>query len=911
MSAPQQDEIPKVYEPQNVEKAWWAAWEKAGVFSAPDEAPAGKDPYCIVIPPPNVTGSLHMGHALNNTLQDILIRFHRMEGRPTLWVFGMDHAGIATQNVVERQLRSEGKTRDDLGREAFVQRVWKWKEESGGSIRNQLKKLGCSLDYAHERFTMDEGLSQAVREVFVRLYEEGKIYRAQRLINWCPRCHTALSDLEVDHQEVSGHLWHIRYPLEADPQDFIVVATTRPETLLGDTAVAVHPGDKRYKHWIGKRLELPLTKRLIPILADEMVDPSFGSGAVKVTPAHDFNDFELGNRHGLERVQVFDESGRMNEEAGIFAGQDRFEARTNVVKALEEQGLLVKVEDYKTSVGHCYRCKTVVEPYLSMQWFVKTAELAKPAIEAVRQGHTRIVPAQWENTYFNWMENIRDWCISRQIWWGHRIPAWYCGRCAESKHPSDGVIVSRTDLKLCPHCGHNDLRQESDVLDTWFSSALWPFSTLGWPEKTPRLATYYPTSALVTGFDIIFFWVARMMMMGIHFTGQVPFRDVYIHALIRDAQGQKMSKSKGNVIDPLEVMEKFGTDAFRFTLAAFAAQGRDIKLSEERILGYRNFCNKVWNAARFVLSTASSLADLEGLKKIDFEASRLELKQDVSRWILAKLSSAVEEVRWSLAEYRFNDAAMAAYHFFWGTYCDWFLELIKAGLKSEKPEDAGMKREFATVAVFILDQSLRLLHPFMPFISEDLWQRIAPRQDALLATSAFPQVLPKDQRQALAASEAKIEALTALVDKLRQIRKETGISDQASLKKAVLFTGDVALAGQLPEILSYVANLTKVGELVLNEAAIKSEKGVARGVTRFRDLSVWVDLKGVVDLAKERQRQEKELARLQNGLNSTLKMLGNQEFVAKAPPELLEEKKVAEAEYRQKIKEIEEALSLL
>jgi len=907
MSEPSPNDIPKVYEPHDVEKTWWQAWEKAGIFAAPDD-PQGKPTYSIVIPPPNVTGSLHMGHALNNTLQDILVRFQRMEGKATLWVFGMDHAGIATQNVVERQLRDEGKSRDDLGREAFIQRVWKWKEESGGNIRHQLKKLGCSLDYAHERFTMDEGLSRAVREVFVKLYEEGLIYRAQRLINWCPRCHTALSDLEVDYQEVASHLWHLRYPLEADPQDHVIVATTRPETLLGDTAVAVHPDDERYKHLVGKRVELPFVKRLIPILADPMVDASFGSGAVKVTPAHDFNDFELGNRHNLERVNVFTPDARMNDAAGPFEGLDRFEARTKIVKELEDLGLLLKVEDHKASIGHCYRCKTIVEPYLSMQWFVKATPLAQPAIEAVRSGKTRIVPQHWENTYFNWMENIRDWCVSRQIWWGHRIPAWYCGRCAESAHPSDGVIVSRTDPKVCPHCGHNDLRQESDVLDTWFSSALWPFSTLGWPEQTPRLKAYYPTSCLVTGFDIIFFWVARMMMMGIHFTGKVPFADVYIHALIRDAQGQKMSKSKGNVIDPLEVMEKFGTDAFRFTLAAFAAQGRDIKLSEERILGYRNFCNKIWNAARFVSTMALPHADLAALQAIDFDPARFEAKHDISQWILAKLSEATAEVRRGITEYRFNDASMGVYHFFWGTYCDWFLELIKAGLKSE---DAALRREFATVATLVLDQSLRLLHPFMPFLSEELWQKLAPRDGALLPSARFPQVFPDALRLRLKAAEDRIEALTAIVEKIRQIRKETGVPDSATLARASVFTSDPGVLEQIDAILVSAKNLTRVEALILNDSALRSEKGLALGATRFRDVVVLVDLKGVVDLQKERQRQEKEMARLKNGLDGTVKMLGNAEFVAKAPPELLAEKRESEATYRKKIQEIQEALQLL
>ncbi|MDX1386395.1 MAG: valine--tRNA ligase, partial [bacterium] len=710
--------LEKVYDPAPVEKRWWELWEKNKVFAPPDDL-KGRPPFCIVIPPPNVTGSLHMGHALNNTLQDILIRYHRMQGHATLWVFGMDHAGIATQNVVERQLKADGKSRHDMGREAFIKRVWQWREESGGTIRNQLKNLGASLDYDHERFTMDEGLSRAVKEVFVRLFEEGKIYRAQRLINWCPRCHTALSDLEVEHEEINGHLWHIRYPLEADPQDGIVVATTRPETLLGDTAVAVHPEDERYRNFIGKNVVVPFVDRLIPILADPMVDRKFGSGAVKITPAHDFNDFEAGNRHNLERVNLFTEDARMNEAAGPFMGKDRFECRQEIVKALEEKGQLIEVEDYKTAIGHCYRCKTVVEPYLSMQWFVKTGDLAKRAAEAVKQGKTRIIPQQWENTYFRWMEDIKDWCISRQIWWGHRIPVWYCGRCADEEHPSRGIIVSREEVTHCPHCGHNDLQQENDVLDTWFSSALWPFSTLGWPEQTPRLKHFYPTSTLVTGFDIIFFWVARMMMMALHFTGEVPFRDVYIHALVRDAEGQKMSKSKGNVIDPLEVMEQYGTDAFRFTLAALAAQGRDVKLSEDIVLGYRNFCNKIWNASRFLFASGMEYLNEKRLKTGLEKVEALEAHHEFSQWIISESSQCVADVRKAVEEYRFNEGAMTAYHFFWGTFCDWYLELIKETLKTG---DSKLREEFATVAFYVLDQSLRLLHPFIPFITEELWQ---------------------------------------------------------------------------------------------------------------------------------------------------------------------------------------------
>jgi valyl-tRNA synthetase len=906
MSDSAQESIAKVYDPHPVEQRWWQAWEAAGVFSAPED-PGERGIFSIVIPPPNVTGSLHMGHALNNTLQDILVRFHRMNGEAALWVFGMDHAGIATQNVVERQLKAEGKSRHDLDREAFIQRVWKWKEESGGAIRHQLKKLGCSLDYAHERFTMDEGLSRAVKEVFIRLYEEGKIYRAQRLINWCPRCLTALSDLEVEHEEIRSHLWHIRYPLEGNPQEGLVVATTRPETLLGDTAVAVHPEDERYRHLVGKNLELPFVDRLIPVLADPMVDREFGSGAVKITPAHDFNDFEMGNRHGLERVNIFTEDGHMNEAAGEFVGLDRFECRAQIEKELQERGMLVSVEDYRTSVGHCYRCKTIVEPYLSMQWFVRMKELAAPAVAAVKKGLTRIVPQQWENTYFRWMEEIRDWCISRQIWWGHRIPVWYCGRCAENEEPDGGVIVSRKEVKSCPRCGHDDLRQESDVLDTWFSSALWPFSTLGWPEETKRLKNYYPTSVLVTGFDILFFWVARMMVMGLHFTGKVPFREVYIHALVRDAEGQKMSKSKGNVLDPLVEMKKFGTDAFRFTLAAMAAQGRDIKLSENQILGYRNFCNKIWNAARFVFSTALPHADLLHLKKINFDPEKYSAHHDISQWILAKLSKSTKMVHGAMAEYRFNDAAMEIYHFFWGSYCDWFLELIKPILNSKENSDANLKREMATLAVLVLDQSLRLVHPFMPFISEEIWQKLIPREGALLPVAKFPQAFKTEFKD----SEQFVDIVIALVEKIRQIRKETSVPESQKLNRVSIYSPDLGSVERIKKLMEFTTNLTGVPDLWLNDSDLENEKGIAKGLTRFRDIKVIVDLKGVVDLQKERQRQEKELAKLQNGLTSTRKLLGNEEFVAKAPPELIGEKKAAEADYVKKIQETQDALESL
>ena len=744
-------ELAKGYEPHDVEKRWYTEWETKGYFRA--AATSDKKPYSIVIPPPNVTGALHMGHALNNTLQDILCRWKRMQGYNVLWMPGTDHAGIATQNVVERQLAAEGKNRHDLGREAFIERVWKWKAESGGQIIGQLKRLGASCDWERERFTMDEGLSKAVRTVFVKLYEDGLIYRANRLINWCPRCHTALSDIEVEHEDHKGHLWHIRYPVAGEPGRFVVVATTRPETMLGDTAVAVHPEDERYSDLVGKMVILPLLGREIPIIADEYVERDFGTGVVKITPAHDFNDFEVGLRHGLDKINVLDESGNINAAGHQYEGMDRFAARTRIVAELEAEGLLEKIEDHPMSVGGCYRCKTVVEPYLSLQWYVKVAPLAERALDAVKSGKTRILPKQWENTYYDWMENIRDWCISRQIWWGHRIPAWFCDHCGE-------VNVAMEAPTLCTKCGSDELRQETDVLDTWFSSSLWPFSTMGWPDQTAELKTFYPTACLVTGFDILFFWVARMMMMGLHFMDEVPFTDVYIHALVRDAQGNKMSKSKGNVIDPLTVIDQYGTDAFRFTLAAFAAQGRDIKLAEERIAGYRNFCNKVWNAARF------TLMNLEGFDPDCVSPDALEFSQG-DKWILHRLNETARTIDETLSGYRYNESAMALYQFTWSEFCDWYLELSKQDIYNGTPE-----RKLATQYVlwYTLENLLRLLHPFMPFITEEIWQ-------ALPGTKTTPTIMQAPYpayRDDLSfpGDAADMERVMAVIGGIRNIRGE-------------------------------------------------------------------------------------------------------------------------------------------
>ncbi|SNB46205.1 valine--tRNA ligase [Geobacter sp. DSM 9736] len=875
-------ELAKVYEPQAVEGKWYREWEENGYFHA--EAVSNRSPYSIVIPPPNVTGALHMGHALNNTLQDILCRWKRMSGCNVLWMPGTDHAGIATQNVVERQLAAEGKSRHELGREAFIERVWKWKGESGGQIIGQLKRLGASCDWERERFTMDEGLSRAVREVFVSLYEEGLIYRDNRLINWCPRCHTALSDIEVEHEEKGGHLWHLRYPVEGSDR-FLVVATTRPETMLGDTAVAVNPADERYRDLIGKTVLLPLVNRRIPIIADDYVDMDFGTGVVKITPAHDFNDFEVGKRHNLERINVFDESGVVNENGGAYRGLDRFEARKKVLQDLEAQGLLDGIKDHALSVGGCYRCKTVVEPYMSLQWYVKVAPLAEPALAAVKEGRTRIIPQQWENTYFDWLENIRDWCISRQIWWGHRIPAWYCGECG-------GITVSRTDPASCSHCGSGALTQETDVLDTWFSSALWPFSTMGWPEKTPELGTFYPTSCLVTGFDILFFWVARMMMMGIHFMGEVPFREVYIHALVRDAQGQKMSKSKGNVIDPLTIIDAYGTDAFRFTLAAFAAQGRDIKLAEERIAGYRNFVNKLWNAARF------TLMNLEGFDPGSMSYGDLRLA-DADKWILNALNDTAGRVNAALADYRYNEAAMDLYHFTWSQFCDWYVELSKKDLYGDDPE---RKRTVQYVLWYTLEHLLRLLHPFIPFITEEIWQ-------ALPGEKAAPSIMLADYPQACSSREhpeaaAEIEKMMAVVSGIRNIRGEMEVPPSKEISVLLSCSSSSSLA-MLRGNEAYIKSLGRVSELVIGADL---EKPADAALQVAGDVEIVVPLRGLVDVEEEEKRLLKEIGKIEKDLEFLAKKLENPSFVERAPADVVAKEREKVAEFSGKKRLLEDSL---
>jgi valyl-tRNA synthetase len=856
-----ESKLPKGYEPSEVEKKWYEAWEKSGCFHADENSP--KPRYSIVIPPPNVTGVLHMGHALNNTLQDILARWKRMTGHEVLWMPGTDHAGIATQNVVEKQLANEGKDRHELGRERFVERVWQWRRESGGRIINQLKRLGASCDWERERFTMDEGLSRAVREVFVRLYEEGLIYRDNRLINWCPRCHTALSDLEVEHEEKKGHLWHLRYPVEGSDR-FLVVATTRPETMLGDTAVAVHPEDERYKDLIGKTVILPLVERPIPIIADEYVDRSFGSGAVKITPAHDFNDFEIGKRHNLEFINIFDASAVVNEKGGPYQGLERYEARDRIVADLKEKGLLEKIEDYASAVGECYRCRTVIEPRMSMQWYVKVGPLAQEAIAAVKDGRTRIIPQHWEKTYYEWMYNIRDWCVSRQIWWGHRIPAWYCDACGE-------ITVSRQDPVACAKCGSSRIRQETDVLDTWFSSALWPFSTMGWPDQTPTLHKFYPTSCLVTGFDILFFWVARMMMMGLKFMGQVPFNEVYIHALVRDAQGQKMSKSKGNVIDPLTVIDEYGTDAFRFTMAAFAAMGRDIKLSTERIAGYRNFVNKLWNASRF------ALMNLEDFEPEGIDLTRLNFSL-ADEWILTRLSEAAGKVNKALEEYKFNDAADTLYAFTWHEFCDWYIELVKEDLYGS---DLGRKVRAQSVLYVVLESILRLLHPFMPFITEEIWQTLpGKRPEAFVMNVAYPN---GEGIRVATEGAGKMELIMEVIKAIRNIRGEMDVAPSRQVT-AVLDCKTAVSANVVREGDSYIRTQAKVKEL---RCGTQIERPAQAATQVAGDVEILLPLAGLIDVEEEEKRLLKEIGKVEKDVDLFTKKLSNEAFLAKAPPQVL------------------------
>ena len=855
-------QLPKAYDPAQIEQKWFDIWEQRGDFRADQHS--DRPAYSIVIPPPNVTGVLHMGHALNNSLQDILCRWKRMCGYEVLWMPGTDHAGIATQNVVEKQLHAEGLDRHELGREGFIERVWQWRESSGGQIINQLKRLGASCDWERERFTMDEGLSQAVREVFVRLYNDGLIYRDNRLINWCPRCHTALSDLEVEHDDKKGNIWHLRYPL-IDSDRYLVVATTRPETMLGDTAVAVAPDDERYRDLVGKKVLLPLVNREIPVIADEYVDKEFGSGAVKMTPAHDFNDFAVGKRHDLDFINVLDESGRINEHGGDYRGLAAVEARSRVVADLDALGLLEKVEDHTHAVGECYRCHAVIEPYMSKQWYVAVKPLAEQAIAAVESGRTAIVPRQWEKTYFEWMYNIQDWCISRQIWWGHRIPAWFCSDC-------DRISVSLKDITSCEHCGSQAVEQESDVLDTWFSSALWPFSTMGWPEKTRTLEKFYPTSCLVTGFDILFFWVARMMMMGLRFMGDVPFKEVYIHALVRDAQGQKMSKSKGNVIDPLTVIDEYGADAFRFTLCAFAAMGRDIRLSTDRISGYRHFVNKLWNASRF------ALLNLEDFDPATIDFSSVE-PAPAEQWILHRYDQAAAQMNGALSAYKFNDAASVLYAFTWHEFCDWYIELSKQPLHGDDP---AARRCTQMVLFTVLEGLLRLAHPILPFVTEEIWQSLPgerPGKSIMMAPYPGGSGIATDQK-----AVADMEMLMTIVSAIRNVRGELDLPPGRKIN-VLLDCKDAATVATIRAGQAAITSLARVEELVAGVGIDRPEE-VATQVAG--DVDVLIPLAGLIDLVEEETRLKKEIEKIQKDVDFFTRKLGNEKFVQNAPPQVLE-----------------------
>jgi len=856
--------LDKTYRPAEVEARLYARWEDLGAFAC-GQRPDAK-PYAIVIPPPNVTGSLHMGHALNNTMQDVLIRFQRMRGRDALWQPGADHAGIATQMVVERQLEAENLTRHDVGRAAFIERVWKWKEESGGTITHQLRRLGASCDWSRERFTMDDGLSAAVRKVFVDLHKQGLVYRDKRLVNWDPKLHTAISDLEVEQREVTGKLWYFKYPIEGSDGACITVATTRPETMLGDTAVAVHPEDGRYRDLVGQTCILPIVGRPLPIIADEYADPEKGTGAVKMTPAHDFNDFEVGRRHDLDMVNVLDLNACMNENVPEqYRGLDRFTARDKVVAEMEGLGLLDKVDDNLMTVPYGDRSGVVIEPWLTDQWFVDAATLAKPAIEAVEDGRTQFVPKHWENTYFQWMRNIQPWCVSRQIWWGHQIPAWY--------GPDGQIFVELTEAEARAaaekHYGYAiDITRDEDVLDTWFSSALWPFSTLGWPEETREVARYYPTDVLVTGFDIIFFWVARMMMMGLHFMDEVPFHTVYIHALVRDESGQKMSKSKGNIIDPLELIETYGTDALRFTLMALAAQGRDVNLSAERVAGYRNFATKLWNAARFTQISGCA-------SEVGFDAAQCRLP--VNRWIVGKVAECASRVTEALETYKFNEAAGALYHFTWGTYCDWYLEFTKPVL--DGGDDDAIAETKACTA-WVLERLLHLLHPFMPFITEALWEETSPKRDVMLIAADWPEF---DVTFDDAAAAEEMDWAVRLISDIRSVRSEMNVPPSATFP---LLHRDAAeeTKARLATHSDLIKRLARVSGIEATDEVVKGALQVV-----VDEATYVLPLADVIDVSGEKARLEKEIAKLEIEIAKFDKKLANQGFLTKAPAEVVEE----------------------
>jgi valyl-tRNA synthetase len=903
-------DLPKAYEPGAIEPRWAEYWVREKLFHVETPSDPSQPTFTITLPPPNVTGNLHMGHMLEHTEIDIIVRWNRMRGLRTLWLPGTDHAGIATQLMVERQLASEGKNRRDMGREAFIARVWDWKQHYGGVILQQMKRLGASVDWSREYFTMDERMSRAVREAFVRLYEEGLIYRGKYIVNWCPRCITAVSDLEVVHEETPGKIYEIRYPVIGSKDEYIVVATTRPETMLGDTAVAVNSGDERYRHLHGKKVLLPLMNREIPIITDDILaNPEFGTGAVKVTPSHDPNDFEAGLRNNLLQIDVMNEVAQMNQNAGPYQGLDRFEARQKVLEDLEQGGFLVGTKDYIVPLGKCDRCKTIIEPRLSTQWFVKIQPLADRAIEVVENGNIKFVPENYAKTYFEWMRNIHDWCISRQLWWGHRIPAWHCKDCKE-------ITVEREAPAKCPKCGSSHLEQDNDVLDTWFSSGLLPCSALGWPDSTPDLDAFYPTTLLITGFDILFFWVARMIMMNCHFMrghkqGEVPFREVYIHALVRDAERQKMSKTKGNVMDPIEIIEHYGTDAVRFTLASMAAPGTDIAFSESRTESYRAFANKIWNAARFLFMNVDraqqsgvwSLADFAcsatdfSLKGVSgFTAETLE-----DRWILSRFNRVAQQMHEALETYRFHEAAHVVYHFFWGEYCDWYLELIKPRLASE---DRKQVRSAYENLISVFEGALRLLSPFMPFITEELWHAIynGKLPSKSIALAAYPQA---DPAQVDATAETEMAILQDLIVSVRNIRAELKVEPKQKL--AIEIFADDAIRTLVDNNRGALERLANVESLVFVDSSLSKAAG-ARSTARF-DVRVLYERK--VDAAAERDRLNKELTRLTQELTRAAGQLKNESFLAKAPAHVVEGLKKRKSEVEVLVQKTNDALGEL
>ncbi len=864
------------YDPSQIEEKWYDYWETHGVFH--DEPKEGAEPFSIVLPPPNVTGQLHMGHALDGTLQDILIRYKRMQGYNVLWLPGKDHAGIATQVKVEKQIAEEGLTKYDLGREKFLERVWQWKEKYGNTIGRQIRKLGSSCDWTRERFTMDPVCARAVREVFCSLYEKGLIYQGNRITNWCPRCQTALSDIEVEHEDEVGHLYYINYPVVGE-DSYVQIATTRPETIPGDTAVAVNPEDERFSSLIGKKLLLPTVGREIPVIADEYVDPKYGTGCVKITPAHDPNDFAVGERHNLESIVIMNLDGTLNEKAGKYNGMTREEARKQIIADLKDMGLLVKIEETKHAVGHCSRCHTTVEPMTTKQWFVKMKPLAGPAMQAVKEGKTKFVPERFANTYIQWLENIHDWCISRQLWWGHRIPVWYCDDCGKT-------IVSRTDVEACPHCGSHHIHQDPDVLDTWFSSALWPFSTMGWPDQTELLKKWYPTSVLVTGYDIIFFWVARMMFMAMEFMHEIPFKYVFIHGLVRDSQGRKMSKSLGNGIDPLEVIKQYGADALRFTLVTGNTPGNDMRFYYERVEGNRNFANKIWNAAKFTIMNLD-----------DYDESFVPKKEQYTladRWILERLARTEEYVSQNLDKFELGEAADSIYNFAWNCFCDWYIETAKARLYGEHNED---RRVTQYVLVYTLTRMLALLHPFMPFITEHIWQHL-PHDGECLARAAWPKADPELR---FPQEEEQMERIMDAVKAIRNMRAEAHVQPNKACSVQIAVDRE-DLRDALDSHRAYFEKLAHVENLeLLARDAAKPDNALAAVVT---GMEVYLELKGLIDADKEKARIMKDKEAAEKEIARTQKKLSNEGFLAKAPQAVVEKE-------RNKLKELEEKLASL